>query len=117
MRDPTKLRAFHLADKLILAVYRATKNFPREEQFGLTAQMRGAAISVASNIVEGCARNSQADYLHFLDMAYGSASELLYQLSLASRLDYLPDGEYRALKALSEEACRVLNGLISSLRR
>ncbi len=116
MRDPSKLRAFQLADELAVAVYRATKHFPRDEQFGLTSQMRRAAVSAASNIVEGCARSSQADYVHFLGTAYGSASELLYQLSLASRLGYWQDVEYAALKEACAETCRVLNGLIRSLR-
>ena len=90
MRDPNKLTAFQLADQLVLEIYRATKSFPKDELFGLTSQMRRAAVSIASNIVEGCARNSEADYLHFLDMAYGSAQELRYQVSLAIRLGYMP---------------------------
>ena len=63
MRDHTKLRAFELADEVAVLVYRVTSGFPREELYGLTSQMRRAAVSVPSNIVEGCARNSQADYL------------------------------------------------------
>ncbi len=115
MRDPSKLRAFKLADELVLAVYQATQSFPRGEQFGLTTQIRRAAVSVVSNIVEGSARNSHADYLHFLDIAYGSASELGYQLSLACRLGYLPGAEHEPLKALCDETCKVLTGLIRSL--
>ena len=86
MRDHRKLRAFELADQLAVAVYQATKTFPREEQFGLTSQMRRAAVSVASNVVEGCTRHSLRDYVHFLDVAYGSAREPVYQASLAQRL-------------------------------
>jgi four helix bundle protein len=82
MRDHTKLRAFEVADGLVLNVYKVTKGFPREEQFGLTSQLRRAGVSIASNIVEGCARNSEADYIHFLDMAYGSAREVEYQIGL-----------------------------------
>ena len=89
MRDHRKLRAFELADQLALSVYASTKDFPRDEMFGLVAQIRRAAVSAASNIVEGCARNSLADYLRFLDMAYGSVREVEYQISLASRLGYL----------------------------
>ncbi|MBI3837967.1 MAG: four helix bundle protein [Planctomycetia bacterium] len=88
MRDHTKLRAFELADGLAVLVYQRTVGFPREEQFGLTAQMRRAAVSVAANIVEGCARESKGEYIRFLDIAYGSARELEYHASLATRLKY-----------------------------
>jgi len=89
MRDHTKLRAFELADALTIAVYRATQAFPRDEIFGLTSQLRRAAVSIPSNIVEGCARHSEAEYLHFLDMAYGSAREVEYQIGLSHRLGFL----------------------------
>lgn len=89
MRDHRKLRAFQLADELALLVYRYTDEFPRHEHFGLRSQLRRSAVSTPSHIVEGCARHSEADYLRFLDMAYGSARELEYQLSLAHRLGYL----------------------------
>jgi len=117
MRDHTKLRAFELADDLALSVYRATRGFPRDERFGLTSQVRRAVVSIGSNIVEGCARNSEADYLHFLDMAYSSARELGYQISLAYRLGYLSEDAYQELYAKCEETSKVLNGLIRALRR
>ena len=117
MRDHTKLRAFELADALAVAVYEATTGFPREEQFGLTSQLRRAAVSAASNIVEGCARNSQADYVRFLDIAFGSVREVEYHLSLAHRLGYLRDESHSSLHACCTEAGKVLGGLIRSLRK
>jgi four helix bundle protein len=117
MRDHTKLKAFELADALALEVYRATTTFPKDEHYGLRAQIRKAAVSTPSNIVEGCARHSEADYLRFLDMAYGSARELEYQLSLAARLGYLSADTYRVLAGKAAEVAKVLNGLIRALRR
>ena len=116
MRDHTKLRAFELADQLALATYKETGSFPREEMFGLTSQLRRAAVSIASNIVEGCARFSEAEYLHFLDTAYGSAREVEYQVGLAFRLGFLTESAYRPLADLSVETSKVLNGLLRSLR-
>ncbi len=69
MRDHTKLRAFDLADTLAVEIYKLTRGFPKEELFGLVSQMHRAAVSIPSNIVEGCARHTEADYIHFLDIA------------------------------------------------
>ena len=116
MRDHTKLKAFPLADQLVLIVYRSTKSFPTQEQFGLTHQMRRSAISIASNIVAGSARRTETDYLRFLDMAYASARELSYQLSVAHRLGYLSQQQYEPLNTQAVETSKCLNGLIRSLR-
>ena len=116
MRDHRKLLAFQLADKLVLSVYSATRTFPREEQFGLTSQLRRAAVSIASNIVEGCARQSQADYIRFLDMAFGSVREVEYQLTVAQRLGYIPDDVAGKLTHEADETAKVLAGLLRSLR-
>ena len=116
MRDHTKLRAFELADDLAVLVYRVTARFPREELYGLISQMRRAAISIPSNIVEGCARDSQADYLRFLYIAFGSLRELHYQLSLSKRLGFLSNEDLSLIEPKVVETEKVLNGLIRSLR-
>jgi four helix bundle protein len=117
MRDHTKLRAFELADQLAVCIYKETRSFPCEEMFGLTSQLRRAAVSIASNIVEGSARFSEAEYLHFLNTAYGSAREVEYQVGLAFRLGFLAEPEHQELSALSVETSKVLNGLLRSLRK
>lgn len=111
MRNPHDLAVFRSADELVLAVYAATASFPGEERYGLTQQIRRAAVSVASNIVEGCSRESQADFRRFIEIATGSAMELQYQLSLASRLRYHPvasDGT-----VVNEKAEAVVKALIN----
>jgi four helix bundle protein len=116
MRDHTKLRAFELADEVALLVYQVTAGFPKEELYGLTSQMRRAAVSVPSNIVEGCARDSQTEYLRFLTIAFGSLRELSYQLGLSKRLGFMDKEESSLLESKIVETEKVLNGLIRSLR-
>ena len=116
MRDHTKLRAFELADEVAMLVYQVTAVFPKEELFGLTAQMRRAAVSVPSNIVEGCARDGEADYLRFLNIAFGSLRELHYQLNLSKRLDFLSVQNSSLIEPKVLETEKVLNGLIRALR-
>jgi four helix bundle protein len=107
------LIAWQKAHALVLRVYSATQSFPADERFGLTSQIRRAAVSIPSNIAEGFGRHSRPDYLRFLDMALGSTYEVQTQLRLARDLKYLDDPA-----ALSEvaEVERILNGLIRSLR-
>ncbi len=116
MRDHRKLKAFELADALVVSIYEKTRDFPRDELFGLTSQMRRAAVSVVANIVEGSARDGEAEYLHFLNMAFGSLREVGYYIDLASRLGYMPADVADDLSARYDETARVLSGLIQSLR-
>ena len=116
MRDHTKLRAFELADEVAILVYRVTAGFPKEELFGLTSQLRRAAVSVPSNIVEGCTRDSEAEYLRFLNIAFGSLRELHYQLNLSKRLGFLPNEDSSLLEPTVVETEKVLNDLIRALR-
>ena len=116
MRDHTKLRAFKLADEIAILVYQITRTFPKEEICGLSSQMRRAAVSVPSNIVEGCARESQADYLRFLEIAFGSLRELHYQCSLSKRLGFFQD-DPTELAAKLVETEKVLGALLRSMRK
>jgi four helix bundle protein len=116
MRDHTKLRAFELADEVALLVYRITAGYPKEEMYGLTSQMRRAAVSVPSNIVEGCARESQAEYLRFLTIAFGSLRELHYQMGLSTQLGFLNDQNLSLIQPKIIEAEKVLNALIKKMR-
>lgn len=116
MRDHRKLKAFVLADEVAVLIYQVTATFPKEELYGLTSQMRRAAVSVPSNIVEGCARSSLADYLRFLYIAFGSLRELHYQFGLAMRLEFIQKQNVSEAEAKIIETEKVLNGLICSLR-
>ena len=99
MRDWRKLEAFSMADELALSVLTATKDMPTHQRYVLTNQIERCALSVPSNIVKGCARHTEAEYLRFLDIAYGSACELQYQLSVAARLSYLPRDRFELASA------------------
>jgi len=117
VRNHTKLQAFKLAENVALEVYKATSKFPSEERYGLSAQMRRSAVSIASNIVEGAARISTADYVRFLNIAYGSACELHFQVTLSRKLGFLTGPRAESLPSYCGELARVLNGLLTALRR
>ena len=93
MRDHRQLRAFQLADELVLVVYKVTRSFPSDELYGLRSQIRRSAVSVPSNIVEGCTRDGEKEFVRFLDIAFGSLRELSYQLDLSRRLGFIVDGD------------------------
>jgi len=114
-RDPRRLRAFHLADALVIDIYNVTKDFPPSERFGLQAQLRRAAVSTPTNIVEGSARRSTREYLHFLNIAAGSANESRYLLTLARRLDFVTAGDADVLIARATSLIGTLAALIRAL--
>jgi four helix bundle protein len=116
-RDHRKLRVFHDAHRLVLAIYLHTKAFPRDEWFGIRLQMRRAATSVPTNIVEGSARRSTSEYLNFVNVARGSAGELHYLIDLASELGLLPGDAFKALNPKAEHVVRQLERLIQELER
>jgi four helix bundle protein len=100
-----------------LLIYKVTKGFPKEEMYGLTSQIRRSAVSVPSNIVEGCGRESQIEYIRFLEIAYSSLKELHYQFSLAIRLNYVDELEINTIEQKIIETEKVLSSLIRVLRK
>jgi four helix bundle protein len=98
MRPHEKLEVWETSVDLVIDVYRQTETFPKEEKFGLTSQIRRAAVSVPANIAEGAARQSSKEFAHFLSNAQGSASELSTELLIAQRLGYVRDENYAALQ-------------------
>ncbi|MBI4573063.1 MAG: four helix bundle protein [candidate division NC10 bacterium] len=117
MRSVEDLDVFKLAHRLALDVYRVTESFPKAEQFGLTAQLRKAACSAPSNLVEGANRNSRAEYRSFAGIARGSAGEAGYHLLLAMDLGYLSREIGVKLRADYARVLQMLTNLIKSLGR
>lgn len=116
-KDYRRITAWQKCDAFAFGVYRATKQFPHHETYGLTSPLRRAALSAPTNIVEGCGRNTQKDYLLFLNRAETSLEEAGYLLDFAARLGYLKADVAARLLDTKAEAARVLWGLISRIRR
>ncbi|MGH9508779.1 MAG: four helix bundle protein [Terriglobales bacterium] len=110
------LVAWQKAMDLVVEIYAAAEKFPRHELYGLTSQMRRAAVSVPSNIAEGQAHYSRLEFRHFLRHARGSLAELETQVLIAERLKYLDHETSLRLTRLAEEVGRIINGLIASTR-
>jgi four helix bundle protein len=111
------LRVWQEAMKLANEIYRSTADFPRHQLYGLSQQLRRAAVSVPSNIAEGKGHRSNREFLHFLFHARGSLLEVQTQLLIAEELQYLPGTELQRLMVLAEGVGRALNGLINALER
>ena len=108
-RPHYKLAAWKAAMALVKSVYETTRTFPREETYGLTAQMRRAAVSVPSNLAEGAARTGRKEFAQFLSIAKGSLSELETQLLISVELGYLDQNH--GIFQMVEEVSRLLSGL------
>lgn len=111
MQKFTDLVVWQRAHQWVLDIYRATTQFPSDERFGLTAQLRKSSSSVPSNIAEGAKRRSNRAYAHFLNIAESSLSEAEYQLMLARDLPYLSQAEASSLLDRASEIARMLHGL------
>jgi four helix bundle protein len=116
MQDPRNLRVFTQAEELALLVYRLARSLPSFEQFGLGQQMRRAAVSIGSNIAEGCGRGSGREFSRFLSIALGSAMELEFQLRLGDRFGFTSEADHREAEGSTRAVERMLTRLIQRVR-
>ena len=113
--DHRRLSAFTLADELAIPVYKTTRAFPVSERYGLQSWIRRAAVSVATNIVEGCARDSDREHARYFEIAFGSAREVIYLIDLASRLEFIETGVAGELAQFGGRVAAALAGLKRSI--
>ncbi len=116
MQDFKKLVVWEKSHLMVLKIYKVTKNYPKEEMFGLTSQIRRCAVSIPSNIAEGCCRSSKSDFNRFLFIAMGSASELEYQIMLSNDLEYIDVDLFNELTKQIQEIKRMLTSLIKKVK-
>ncbi|PTN09908.1 four helix bundle protein [Mangrovibacterium marinum] len=116
MKDFKKLKVWQHGIDVVVDVYHSSQDFPKEEIYGLTSQMRRAAVSVPSNIAEGSGRNSDKDFGRFLDISLGSAFELETQLIIANKLEFLSNDKFGELVDKVQEEQKMISGLLRSLK-
>src|SRR3989344_1769740 len=112
-----ELIVWQKALRLAIEIYSVSKNFPKEELYGLTSQIRRAAFSIPANIAEGYARRHLGEYLQFLGIAFGSGAELETQLIIAREIGILSQKDFDKLMLLLDEVMRMLNALMKSLKK
>jgi len=117
MHDFKKLKVWQKARQLVKDIYEVTKNFPKEENYGLTSQIRRCVISVPSNIAEGCGRSKKNDICRFLDIAQGSCFELETQVILSFDLDYISEDDVKVLWNKIDEVQKMIDGFSKSLKK
>ena len=115
MVDYKKLQIWERSHAIVLEIYKLSKEFPKEELYGLTSQLRRSSVSISSNIAEGCGRNSDAELARFLVIAMGSAAEAEYQLLLAKDLGYMDDVIYKKLDDELNQIRKMLNAFIKKV--
>jgi four helix bundle protein len=111
-----ELRAWQLGMELAQSIYLLTNSFPKSEAYGLTSQIRRAAVSIPSNLAEGYGRSSTKEFLQFTSIAYGSICELETQILLAQRLKYTKENDLEKLLLLLNETSKTIRGLQTSLK-
>lgn len=117
MRNYRDLQVWTKAHAVTLELYRLSRSFPREETYGLTSQLRRAAMSMGSNLAEGCGRRTSSELAHFVRIAMGSASELDYQLLLCRDLEYLKTDDYTRTANKLTEVRKMLTSLLSKVEQ
>ena len=115
MRDFREIKVWAKAHTLTLALYRLTRQFPRDELYGLTSQIRRSAASIGANIAEGSGRRTRCDFARFLQVALSSASELQHHLLLAADLEFIARADYEYMDRMTAEVKRMLTGFIRKL--
>ena len=116
LQDFKQLAVWQKAYQLTLSIYQTTQAFPKEEAYGLTSQMRRSSASIPTNIAEGCGRDSNPEFVRFLAIAMGSASELECQLMLSRDLNMMDSGVYEVINRDLIEVKRMLTGLIHKIK-
>jgi four helix bundle protein len=116
LKSYKELNVWQKAYQLYIAIYKITKDFPKEERYGLTAQIRRAAVSVPSNIAEGYGRKTTPEYIQSLYIAYGSHCELETQIMVSKDLGYIKSDDFQELQREIGEVERMLKALIKSLQ-
>jgi four helix bundle protein len=116
MTSHKELKVWQKGIELVKSIYEITKSFPISEQFGLTSQMRRAAVSIPSNIAEGCGRNSNKELTHFLYIALGSSAELETQLIISQELNFLEREKSEQIQNLNFEIIKMTSSLINTIK-
>lgn len=116
MKNFKDLAVWQKAHQVTVEIYRHSQQFPQEERYGLTSQLRRAATSIALNISEGCGRRTDKDFAHFLQIAFASANETEYALLLSRDLGYLSEEHYATLQTTLEEVKKMLAALITKIK-
>ena len=117
LKSYKELKVWQKAVQLSINIFRVTKEFPKSELYGLTTQMRRCAIAIASNIAEGACRGHLAEYIQFLRISFASGGELETQLIIAKEVGLLEEETFNQINSQLSEIMRMLNGLISKLKR
>lgn len=115
MRNYRDLQVWNKAHSLTLALYRVSRDFPRDEVYGLTSQIRRAAVSIGCNLAEGCGRRSAAEFARFVRIAMGSASELDYQLLVCRDLGFMKEDDFLPTSSTLTEVRKMLTALLASV--